>query len=124
MTNYWGQWSPNLNWQDVRVGDFNGDGLDDIAGRYLGQWWVARSKGGIVNGTVFVESNWTPARTRLTQWNDPVGAPWRQCSSTTSRRWAEPWHRLWRADSDPDAIFWSQSKDDDEYAAALMSSSV
>lgn len=43
----WGQWSTAVTWRDVHVGDFDGDGNDDIAGRVLhtGQWWVAESDG-------------------------------------------------------------------------------
>jgi hypothetical protein len=50
---------------DVKVGDFNGDGMDDITGRYLqgGTWWTALS-----NGTSFVTSSapwatWSTAAT-------------------------------------------------------------
>jgi hypothetical protein len=41
---------------DVRVGDFNGDGSSDIAGRVStsGDWWVAES-----TGTAFANSKWT-----------------------------------------------------------------
>jgi hypothetical protein len=39
-TSYFGAWSNAVTWQDVRVGDFDGDGRDDIAGRYLNQWYV------------------------------------------------------------------------------------
>lgn len=45
---YFGTWSPSINWQDVLVGDFNRDGFArDIAGRdpTTGQWWVAISDG-------------------------------------------------------------------------------
>src|SRR5437899_6364497 len=33
---------PNVTWVDVKVGDFNGDGMLDIIGRVqqTGQWWV------------------------------------------------------------------------------------
>ena len=34
-----------IDWLDVRVGDFDGDGRDDIAGRANGNWWLARSSG-------------------------------------------------------------------------------
>jgi VCBS repeat-containing protein len=43
-TTRWTVWS-DLNWLDVRVGDFNGDGMDDIAGRNAVAWWVATSQG-------------------------------------------------------------------------------
>src|SRR5207302_11369341 len=39
------QWadSSHATWVDLRVGDFDGDGKADIAGRWLegGQWWVS-----------------------------------------------------------------------------------
>jgi hypothetical protein len=40
-----GNWSPDVNWSDVQVADFDGDGSDDIAGRdpVTGQWTVSRS---------------------------------------------------------------------------------
>lgn len=37
-------WS-DVDWKDVRVGDFDGDGLADVAGRYAGQWWISRNNG-------------------------------------------------------------------------------
>lgn len=65
----WSVWSPasaNLTWVDVRVGDFNGDGLSDIVGRYLqtGQWWV-----GLSNGAQFVTSLWSV-------WSVGAGVTW------------------------------------------------
>lgn len=45
-TSQWGQWSTNTVWSDIQVGDFNGDGRADIAGRSsIGQWWINRSTG-------------------------------------------------------------------------------
>ena len=44
----WVTWA-DVAWQDVRVGDFDGDGRDDLAGRAGGQWWVTTSDG---NGVV------------------------------------------------------------------------
>src|SRR5262249_38138084 len=40
-------WAPTVTWADMRVGDFNGDGLTDVAGRYVeaGQWWVGLADG-------------------------------------------------------------------------------
>ncbi len=49
----WGRWSQNVDWVDVVVGDFTGDGLPDIAGRveHNGEWWVAVNDGvgGFIN---------------------------------------------------------------------------
>jgi hypothetical protein len=51
----WAAWNPNVTWVDVKVGDFNGDGMTDIIGRYLqtGQWYV-----GISNGSSFATALW------------------------------------------------------------------
>jgi hypothetical protein len=40
---YVGRWSAAVTWTDVMAGDFDGDGLLDIAGRATenGEWWVA-----------------------------------------------------------------------------------
>jgi hypothetical protein len=40
----WGRW-PAISWADVLVGDFDGDGRDDIVGRHpvTGAWHVGRS---------------------------------------------------------------------------------
>lgn len=47
----WGNFSPNVAWNNINVGDVTGDGLDDIVARTGGgEWWVARSTGdGFVN---------------------------------------------------------------------------
>jgi hypothetical protein len=52
-TSLWATWSTAATWVDVQVGDFNGDGMADITGRYLqgGSWWTALS-----NGTGFATS--------------------------------------------------------------------
>jgi hypothetical protein len=46
-TALWDGWSPNIAWADVVVGDFTGDGKDDLAGRdpTTGNWFVDRSSG-------------------------------------------------------------------------------
>src|SRR5207244_4084835 len=48
-----GQWSTAVNWVDVKVGDFTGDGKDDIVGRVqpTGRWWVLSSLGDSFNNT-------------------------------------------------------------------------
>jgi hypothetical protein len=62
----WGKWNPNVTWVDVKIGDFNGDGRDDIAGRVLqtGQWWVSES-----TGSSFTNSLWTTWNPNVT-WVD------------------------------------------------------
>jgi hypothetical protein len=51
----WGSWYAGVTWVDVQVGDFNGDGKADIAGRVLqsGQWWVAQSTGSSFNNSLW-----------------------------------------------------------------------
>ncbi len=45
-TAYGGLWSTNVTWVNVLAGDFDGDGLTDIAGRAsTGSWYIARSNG-------------------------------------------------------------------------------
>jgi len=65
-TSLWTTWNPNVTWVDVKVGDFTGDGRDDIAGRVLqtGQWWVAES-----TGSSFTNSLWTTWNPNVT-WVD------------------------------------------------------
>ena len=48
-----GNWSPSVNWVDVTVADFDGDGAEDFAGRNsaTGQWTVT-------NGASFVNTTW------------------------------------------------------------------
>jgi uncharacterized delta-60 repeat protein len=55
-------WNEAAGWQDVSGGDFNGDGLADVAGRTSnGQWWV-----GLNTGSTFAVSQWTA-------WNEAAG---------------------------------------------------
>jgi len=60
----WGAWPTLIDWQDVLVGDFNGDGRADLVGRNEGAWWVTRSTG---NG--FVNEPWGTWSTAVT-WED------------------------------------------------------
>src|SRR5947207_10043219 len=57
----WAQWSTAPTWVDVQVGDFNGDGKDDITARYLegGSWWTGISTGSPVNATMWAQ--WSTA---------------------------------------------------------------
>jgi hypothetical protein len=59
-------WSPAVQWADVQVGDFKGNGRDDIAARdpASGAWWTAWS-----NGTTGVTSLWATWSTGVT-WVD------------------------------------------------------
>jgi len=65
-TTLWTTWNPNVTWADVKVGDFNGDGMTDLVGRVAqtGQWWVAQS-----TGSSFGNSLWTTWNPNVT-WVD------------------------------------------------------
>src|SRR5439155_213346 len=51
VTGVWAAWSAGspglLDWVDVQVGDFNGDGKADVTARILetGEWWTSLSLG-------------------------------------------------------------------------------
>lgn len=59
-------WSGGVNWQTVRHGDFDGDGLSDVAGRdpQTGNWWITYSDG--VRSTTRLGANWD----RTAGWTD------------------------------------------------------
>jgi Aspartyl protease/FG-GAP-like repeat len=65
-TNVWANWNPNIAWQDVHTGDFDGDGRADIIARdpATGKWWV-----GLSNGTSFTASVWAAWNPHIT-WTD------------------------------------------------------
>ncbi|MDY0171020.1 MAG: FG-GAP-like repeat-containing protein, partial [Thermoguttaceae bacterium] len=58
------RWNPNLEWADIMVGDFTGNGVDDIAGRIVstGDWWLAVNNG---DGT-FTNQRWGRWNTNVT----------------------------------------------------------
>jgi hypothetical protein len=63
----WGRWTTAVTWLDVLVGDFNGDGQDDVVGRVAsnGDWWVARS-----TGDGFVNQRWGRWSAGAETWTD------------------------------------------------------
>jgi uncharacterized delta-60 repeat protein len=65
VTTTFGTWGTALGWQDVRAGDFTGDGVTDVAGRNSnGEWWV-----GVNTGSGFTSSKWVDWSTTA-QWRD------------------------------------------------------
>jgi hypothetical protein len=64
-TSPWVTWDPTRTWVDVQVGDFNGDGRDDIVGRdaATGQWRVNLSTGSAFASSVWV--TWDPTDPRF-----------------------------------------------------------
>jgi hypothetical protein len=58
----WSTW-PDANSQATYVGDFDDDGLDDVAGRINGVWHVARSTGNAFESDVW--GQWSTAATWL-----------------------------------------------------------
>ncbi len=65
-TSLWDAWNPNVTWVDIKVGDFTGNGKDDIVARVQesGQWWV-----GVSTGHSFATSLWDAWSTNVT-WSD------------------------------------------------------
>lgn len=40
-------WSPAMNWSQILLGDFNGDGMTDLVEQAVdGRWWLAKANGG------------------------------------------------------------------------------
>jgi subtilisin-like proprotein convertase family protein len=72
-TSLWDQWNPGITWVDVKVGDFNGDGQDDIIGRNLntGDWWASMATG--TPATSFTKTLWTTWNPGLTWVDVQVG---------------------------------------------------
>jgi len=66
VTQFMANWNPAANWQTVLSGDFNNDGLMDVAGRTAsGDWWVGlNNKGSTFNWSLW--GHWNPAVT----WTD------------------------------------------------------
>jgi uncharacterized protein (TIGR03118 family) len=62
-TTLWATWSPMVNWVDVKIGDFNGDGKADVIGRVqsTGQWWLGASTGSSLTTTLW--TTWSSAVT-------------------------------------------------------------
>jgi protocatechuate 3,4-dioxygenase beta subunit len=53
-TAVWGDWSSDVTWRDFTVGDFDGDGRDDVIARTeSGRWWV-----GLARERRFETSRW------------------------------------------------------------------
>jgi len=100
-TAQWARWS-DIAWLDVTVGDFDGDGRDDIAGRFAGEWWVSGT-----DAPAVTTSKWAT-------WNNVA------------------WQAVTAADFDGSipqtaqsglasgAALWSQLAEDAEFAAMLL----
>ena len=69
-TQAWATWSTSTTWTNIVVGDFNGDGLTDIAARnaVTGTWSVAMS-----NGSSFTTATWGSWNSSDTYQNIEVG---------------------------------------------------
>lgn len=53
-TSVWSTWSTDVEWNDVMLADFNGDGRQDVAGRTTdGHWFV-----GVSTGSGFQNQHW------------------------------------------------------------------
>lgn len=121
------QWS-NLAWKDVRVADFDGDGRDDITGRFNGQWWVAESTGGNTTAVTTLWTTWAELAWKAIGAVDATGTPGDGTSSGGGGAFAAggsssgPGALLAsaaRLDDDPLAVFWAKADEDEEFAGLL-----
>ena len=100
----------DVAWENVTVGDFDGDGRDDIAARHKFGWWVARTTDNGFETSLWGTWNnvdWTAVAAIETA-NPPV-AP-----ATASAQTA-----FATSEQDAVATLWS-STDDDEFASTLL----
>jgi hypothetical protein len=117
----WTNWSSSANWQDVRVGDFNGDGKDDLVARLNGNLHVSTAATGSFNTIVPWTTGWAAAFSYVASAKltgtpaAPAAAP--IASAPAGRGVATV------SKSNSLALFWSSTKDDERFAAALLSSS-
>ena len=104
LTSVWDVWSgnhpaalPSFQWSSLVVGDFNGDGRDDIAGRTnSGQWWVGVSlpnPNSMTGGkfvTHFANNNWAADNPGSVDWvNVLVGDYQGSGKAKIAGRWQE-----------------------------------
>jgi len=131
----WGSWNATVTWQDARIGDFDGDGKADIAARLNGNWYVATAFAGGPTVTGFNAgklwvTGWTSSYSFIGVGNvyaaGPAGAPVATYSPKASSGTSAVSGQAAIAASTQEgslALFWSSTKDDDRFAAALLSSS-
>jgi hypothetical protein len=127
-TQLWDTWA-DAAWEDVRVGDFDGNGKSDLIGRYQGDWYVSWS-----DGTRFVTgfyARWADADWRAVGVGEldgavPFGPKYgpvedRGGSSGGGSLAAGPAVAASSAETgDPLAVFWSQADRDERLAAGLL----
>ncbi|MCA8997023.1 MAG: hypothetical protein KDA80_08555 [Planctomycetaceae bacterium] len=55
---YGARWAPAANWEHVLVGDFNGDGRDELAGLHAasGAWWIGNGRQGAAQRQAHLEN--------------------------------------------------------------------
>ncbi len=71
-TAYWGDWSSATAYEQILMGDFNGDGYDDMAGRNSAGDLIVGISTETGNGRSFVSSTWGNL-TNITDWTVLVG---------------------------------------------------
>jgi hypothetical protein len=110
-------------WKDVRAGDFDGDGRDDIAGRFAGQWFVAESNGTAFNTTF--RGNWAEVAWLAVAATDATGPPAVSSGGGGMEQAATAPAPAasavgFRSDEEPLAAFWARAARDDEFADLLL----
>jgi hypothetical protein len=120
-------WS-NPAWKDVRVADFDGDGRDDITGRFNRQWWVAESTGGVTAAVTTLWTTWADLDWKAIGAMDATGLPTgRPASASTfggpassSAPTAALVAPARRPEDDFTAVFWREAEEDEEFGRALL----
>jgi len=148
----WADWA-EVTWEDVRTGDFDGDGRTDLVGRYQGEWYLARAlpAGGFASSlwATWAETDWQAVAAvdfdGLTSWAVPAGSGgsivWTGSGTSVSyvpsldftdvvMTVVTPPSEVAAtstpiaSEDEPLGLFWSQAEEDEAFADGLLAAGV